>query len=337
MKIRVSVVAAYVLAVLQLASAQTTTGSLTGSVLHPEGSVIAEAPVRVRNETMGVDARTRSSSAGRYEFRDLPAGTYLLSVHMPCCDFDPYVNDEVEVTVGELRDLDIHLELGELSIEGDDPAAVNADLLRRQVVPDAPTPRTVDGTPDLSGVWLTSFDPYPERAKALPWAEDLAQQRRDNVIDDHPHLSCLPGSPPFGGAAAFIAKIVQTTDLVLLLIEDVPGFRQIFLDGRGHPDNPNPSWMGHSIGRWEGDTLVVDTIGFNDRGRTRIYSRSEQLRMEERYRRSDLGHLEVQVVFDDPGVFEEPWIQNMTWDLAPQEELMEFVCENNKWAPKLAD
>ena len=96
--------------------------------------------------------------------------------------------------------------------------------------------------------------------------------------------------------------------------------------------NPNPSWMGHSIGRWEGDTLVVDTIGFNSRGWTGPYPRTEMMRMEERYRRPDYGHLEVRVMFEDPGVFAEPWIWNMTWDLAPQEEIFEYVCENNKWA-----
>ena len=336
MKIRESVVAACLLAISQTVTAQPAPGSVIGTVLHPDDSVIADAPVRARNDATGTDARTRSTSTGRYEFQDLPAGTYVLSLHMPCCDFRPYVNDNVVVNVGEAHEFDIHVE-GGMSIEGDDPGTVNAQLLSRQIIPDLPVPRTANGRPDLSGLWLTSRDPYPEEPKALEWAEQLAQQRRENSLIDHPRTRCLPSEPAFPGGSAFNLKFVQTPDLVVQLFEDIPGFRQIFLDGRDHPENPNPSWMGHSIGRWEGDTLVVDTIGFNDRGWSGVYPRTEKLRMEERYRRSDFGHLEARVTFDDPGVFEEPLIRNMTWDLAPQEELMEYVCENNQWAREVEE
>ncbi len=81
----------------------------------------------------------------------------------------------------------------------------------------------------------------------------------------------------------------------------------------------------------EDGTLVIDTVGFNSRGWTELYPRTEMLRLEERYRCVDYGHLEVRLTFDDPGVFEEPWVHNRIWDLAPQEELIEYVCENNKW------
>jgi len=84
------------------------------------------------------------------------------------------------------------------------------------------------------------------------------------------------------------------------------------------------------VGKWDGDTLVIDTTGFNDRGWMEIYPRTEMLHIVERYRRVDFGHLEVQVTIEDPGVFAKPWHMNMTWDLAPQEELIEYVCENNK-------
>ena len=109
------------------------------------------------------------------------------------------------------------------------------------------------------------------------------------------------------------------------------------MDGREHPENPNPAWMGHSIGRWDGDTLVVDTVGFNDRGWTGVYPRTEMMRMEERYSRDEYGKLQVRVTFDDPGVFSEPWVWNMSWDLAPQEELLEYVCENNQWFPDVEE
>jgi hypothetical protein len=115
-----------------------------------------------------------------------------------------------------------------------------------------------------------------------------------------------------------------------MLFEDAPGFRQVFLDGRSHPPTPNPTWYGHSVGRWEGDTLVVETVGFNDRSWIGVYPHTEQLRATERYRRSEYGRLEIQVVFDDPGTFMRPWTQNLVWYLAPQEEVIEYVCENNR-------
>jgi hypothetical protein len=131
-----------------------------------------------------------------------------------------------------------------------------------------------------------------------------------------------------------MGKFVQTPELIVILSEGTPGFRQIFLGGRPHPDNIDPSWRGPAAGRWEGDTLVVDTVGFNDRGWTATFPRTEMFRMEERYTRVDYGRLEVRVVFEDPDVFEEPWVQNMTWVYAPDVELLEYVCENNKWAPE---
>ncbi|HJT89765.1 MAG TPA: hypothetical protein VJ732_17970, partial [Bryobacteraceae bacterium] len=133
----------------------------------------------------------------------------------------------------------------------------------------------------------------------------------------------------------FIAKLVQTPSLLVILFEDYPGFRQVFLDGRKHPAVWNPSWMGHSVGRWENDTLVVDTVGFNDQsllggiggGST---PHTEALHMTERYRRSDFGHMELQVTFEDPGAFAQPYRENLSMALAPEEELLEYVCENNK-------
>jgi hypothetical protein len=127
-----------------------------------------------------------------------------------------------------------------------------------------------------------------------------------------------------------MTKFVQTPAVLVMLFEDAPGFRQVFLDGRRHPPDPNPTWLGHSVGRWEGDTLVVDTVGFNDRSWINAYPHTEQLRTTERYRRVEYGRLEIVVVFADPGTFTRPWTMNLNWDLAPQEELIEFVCENNR-------
>jgi hypothetical protein len=122
---------------------------------------------------------------------------------------------------------------------------------------------------------------------------------------------------------------------LVALFEDYPGFRQNFLDGRKHPATPNPSWMGHSIGGWQKDTLAVDTVGFNDLSLLGgigggPFPHTEALHMTERYRRTDYGHMELDVTFEDPQAFAKPYHENLTLTLAPQGELIEFVCENNK-------
>lgn len=192
-----------------------------------------------------------------------------------------------------------------------------------------------DGRPNLGGVWLVGHDEFPVGPKPLPWAEEIGKRNLANSFRDHPHTRCLPGNLPIpSGGSPFISKFVQTDDLLIILLEDVPGYRQIFLDARGHPDSPNPSWMGHSIGRWDGDTLIVDTLGFNGNGWLGPYPSSESLRMTEKYRRTAYGTMALEVTFEDPEVLAEPWVQRRELDLAPQEELIEYVCENNKWAPE---
>jgi hypothetical protein len=285
----------------------------------------------VRNVPAGIDTRLRSSDAGAFELDELPAGTYVVSVNMPCCQFLPYVDDAVVVEAGSGSETRIDLVAFNINVEGDNPATVNAELLALQDVPALPTPRTPEGRPDLSGTWLWNDDPYPEGPIPLEWVGEIVQQRVESNFIDSPPAHCLPTDPPVSGGSSFMVKFVQTPDLIVTLLEDVAGFRQFFLDGRRHPDVLNPTWMGHSIGRWEGDTLVVETVGFNDRGWTDIFPRTEMLRMEERYTRADYGHLEVTVTYDDPGVFVEAWSRHMVWSLAPDIELMEYVCENNAW------
>ena len=129
-------------------------------------------------------------------------------------------------------------------------------------------------------------------------------------------------------------KIVQTPDLIVMLFEgNVHSYRQFFMDGRGHDKTLDPSFMGESFAHWEGDTLVVDTVNFNDR--TWLSSGSaaphtEQLHVIERYRRPDLGHLEIEITIDDPKTFTKPWSIKLNQRLLPDTELIEFVCgENN--------
>lgn len=275
--------------------------------------------------------RTRSEEDGRYEFPDVPSGTYLLTVNITCCLYNPYVNDAVEVRDGTAAELDIRLTEFNIAVEGDEALAVNSELMSRRKVPDLPVPRMPGGQPDLSGVWLPSDDPYPDDPQLLEWAGEVAQERVANFFIDHPSAHCLPGPPPVPAGAAFITRFVQRPELLVILFEDVAGFRQVYLDGREHPENPNPTWLGHSVGRWEGDTLVVDTVGFNDRGWTEIFPRTSMLRMEERYTRTSYGELEAAVTYADPGVFQAPLTRRMVWNLLPDVDVLEYVCENNQW------
>ena len=164
----------------------------------------------------------------------------------------------------------------------------------------------------------------------LPWAEELFKKRSAKVGDD-PRAQCLP-SGVVRTHALDLAKFVQTPDVLIMLVESsVPGVRQVFLDGRPHPPNVQPSWLGHSVGRWEGDTLVIDTIGLNDRVWQDLTGRpqTEKAHIIERYRRPDLGHLEVEITIDDPGAYTRPWKVRRLLDLAPGEEILEYICHEN--------
>jgi hypothetical protein len=319
------------LALVAILSARAQSGSLTGIVSQPSGAAVAGAPIQVKNKVSGTIARTISKTDGRYTLGGLSAGTYDLSIAMPCCAYERFTK-EVTLAAGQATQLDIRLtETINGTTLGDDPGRLAAVMRQRDKVPSRPAPRGASGKPDLSGIWVDTGDPYPERPELLPWAEAIAKQRGEDHGKDNPHNRCLPGSPPLPASSVpFIGKFVQTPSLLVLLFEDVPGFRQIFLDGRRHPSNVEPSWMGHSVAKWDGDTLVVDTAGFTERSWIGNLPHTEMLRMTERYRRVDFGHMDVRVTFEDPGTFVKPYRMNLKWDLAPGEELLEYVCENNK-------
>jgi hypothetical protein len=135
----------------------------------------------------------------------------------------------------------------------------------------------------------------------------------------------------------FPVKIVQTPNLVIVLYEYETIFRQIFTDGRALPEDPNPTWMGYSVGRWDGDTLVVGTAGYNDRTTIDLagHPHTEGLHMTERYHRRDIGHLDVQVTLDDPKAYTRPWTLPMEFTLIPDGDLIEYVCENERDKPHL--
>jgi len=160
----------------------------------------------------------------------------------------------------------------------------------------APLPRTTDGKPDLTGIWRTESSTQ-EPPKLQPWAEAVAKNRMEDLRRDSPETLCLPG--PI--ASLGVGKVVQTPGLLLMLYGGTL-YREIFLDGRELPKDPNPDWMGYSIGRWDDDTLIVESIGFNDRTwlRGNGVPGTERLHINERIRRSNFGHMEVRTTYGVP-------------------------------------
>ena len=200
----------------------------------------------------------------------------------------------------------------------------------------APAPRTADGKPDLSGLWQRISLKYERNiaadlkpAEIQPWAEALVKQRAEDLQKDHMSIQCLPWGPSYSTSARK-AKIVQTPGLILMLDEDLT-YRQIFMDGRALETDTNPSWMGYSVGRWEGDTLVVESFGFNDR--TWLdrdgHPHTEALRMTERYRRRDFGHMEIEITLNDPQVYARPWTVALRAELMADTDLLESVCNES--------
>ena len=315
--------------------AQDSSASIGGTVYGPNGETVADAPIQATNTATDAYQRSRSDANGEYKMTGLPAGSYKLTISTPCCTYDFYESEDIEIVISEAREFDIKLDQGfSIGTIGDDPN-LNAVAIRgRQEIPDLPVPRMPNEKPDLSGVWLFGADPYPQEPDAHSWAQEIFDERAASSFRNHPHNECLPGDAPtpIGGASPFLVKIIQKQELIVVLLEDLPGYRQIFVDGRAHPEDPNPSWVGHSVGRWEGDVLVVDTVGYNDRGWMEGYPRTEDLHIVERFTRTEYGRMMIEATIEDPTVFKKkPWILNFPMDLLPQEELFEYVCENNKW------
>jgi len=227
----------------------------------------------------------------------------------------------------------------------------------------APAPRAADGKPDLSGLWQTDAAP-PEMLERLtpgatngageeplsqyfinilsdfrseeepmrPEARALFLQRAKAFSNESPLSHCLPEGMPLVEMAPAPYKIVQARGLTVMLYERDTTFRQVYTDGRKLPDDPQPSWLGYSVGKWDGDSLVVETIGFNDRGwlDARGHRHSEALRLTERFHRSDFGHMEVQLTIDDPKTYTRPFTIRLKQRLQADSDLLESFCAENE-------
>jgi hypothetical protein len=220
----------------------------------------------------------------------------------------------------------------------------------------APPPGLPDGKPDLSGIWIsdvtaegeeTPSDPFnlsSSRQMAdigvdltgglpyQPWLVPIVEERTANGAIDDPHIRCLPDNFLRAYGLPHMLKFVHTRDLLVVLNEMNAGYRQIFLDGRRLPDDPAPSWQGYSSATWDGDTLVVETIGVRDdtwidwNGSVL----TEAAHVTEKIRRPDFGHLEIRVTVDDPKAYTEPWSVTLTQRIVVDGELIDEICLENE-------
>ena len=167
-----------------------------------------------------------------------------------------------------------------------------------------------------------------------PWAQGIQTQREARNHVDDPYGYCLPPGTPrinFGGGPF---KILQTTQVTALLYETIAGmtFRQVFTDGRSLPEVNEPTWLGYSVGRWDGDVFVVETAGFRDGGwldTRKARPHSDALRVTERFRRTDFGHMQLSITIDDAKAFLKPWTVQTSLTLMPDTELVEAFCDNH--------
>jgi hypothetical protein len=225
----------------------------------------------------------------------------------------------------------------------------------------APTPRTPDGKPDLSGVWTnqrqaagqrgqTAAPPAPTDGPPVatfrdvgagfkdglplqPWAADLIKKRRADNQKDNPDALCLPMGFMQFHTHGQPRKIVQTPSLIVIMFEPNYGLRQIFMDGRTLPgSDAQPWWYGYSIGKWEGDTLVVETTGLRDGGWLDIWGSpfTDAAKVTERFRRVNFGSLEIDVTVDDPKAYTKPWTVRLNQRIVADGELIEFICNENQ-------
>jgi len=219
---------------------------------------------------------------------------------------------------------------------------------------DAPAPRTVDGKPDLSGTWDIEHNrPCPADGCAdmpvghefvnigwslkgglpyLPWAAAMAKKRTEELRKEDPTSFCLPIGIVRLHTMALLKKIIQLPGLLVILNEHNATYRQIFTDGRALPVDPNPSWVGYSSGTWEGDTLVVRTIGFRD-GLWLDANGSPmtaEARVTERFRRVSYGKLEIELTVDDPKSYRTPWTVTLNQFIALDTELLDYICNENE-------
>jgi hypothetical protein len=207
----------------------------------------------------------------------------------------------------------------------------------------APAPRGADGKVSIAGLWRPAARLIGDMRRGMkpgetvpfqPWAEALFKTRLADDAKDDPTANCIVGGVPRNDFVPYPFKIIENPGLVVILYEAIHSYRQIFTDGRALPKDPNPAWLGYSVGRWEKDALVVESSGFNDNvwlDNAGIPA-TERLRVTERFVRRDFGHMDIEITIDDPKAYTRPWSVTEKLDFQADNELIEYICnENNRY------
>jgi len=206
---------------------------------------------------------------------------------------------------------------------------------------EAPPPRHANGRVDLQGIWMPNDNRYirdlaldvgDDKVPYQPWARRLFDERKDGSHSrEDPDAHCLPQGVPKIDWVSYPWKLIETPTSVVMLFETFTFWRQIFTDGRTVDSTAKPAWMGYSTGRWDGDSLVVETTGFNGKLWLDQLGRptTDRLRVIERFTRTHYGHMRIDVTIDDPGAYTAPWSASQVVHLRPGWEPLEFICQEN--------
>jgi hypothetical protein len=214
-----------------------------------------------------------------------------------------------------------------VTVEGTVPAPAGG-VATSEALATRPPPRMADGKPDLNGIYIAPYHSIRAVDKIIlkPGAEKY------HVGPEYTFSlgeQCLPRGVPDTIGEPYPIQIVQTPSLVVILYEAGEYFRVIPTDGRPHPKDLDPTWMGNSVGHWEGDTLVVDVTGVNDKVSVGEYRHTTAYHVVERFQRTAYDTLKYAATIEDPNVFEEPWTEVGTFTLHPEWDIQEYICNEN--------
>jgi hypothetical protein len=307
------------------------TGVIKGKITDTEGRPAPRIVLEASNEATKAIFRATTSAEGEYSFTALPAGSYSVMTVVSAISYTPTFHDGIKIGAGQTADLNIQLQEGvALNTLGDGreyivTRAANA----KRNAPTTPTPRLADGKPDFAGYWTAGGPGDSGVPEFQDWALAVSRKRVADAVKDAPSAGCLPNGIVWNFGSG--QKLVHTPTVLVMLNEGQPT-RQIYLDGRRHPADPDPTWLGHSIGRWEGETLVVDSVGFNDKPWLDLFGhpQTEKLHLTERFHRADLGHMDVELTVDDPGSLKKPWVMKRSYLLNPDDDILEYICTENE-------
>jgi hypothetical protein len=320
-------------------------GAVQGILKDPNGLAVTGLGTNTRatfkNQQTGQTFVANVTLDGTFALASIPAGKYELSLPIVSAMYMGYEQKDIEIAAGKTLRLELPIPWGmNLGTIGDDPVLLSNDLRRQSRYVDGPTPRLADGHPDFNGGWIL----IPDATRGIrvppmkPWAREIFDKVQATMrpgpdgkpATQYSSVYCLPQSAT-PELLPFPQEFVQTPGRLAELNEfETPAVREIYLDGRKHPDPDhwNPAWYGHSVGQWEGDTLVVDSVGFNDVA-PGYGIHTEALHIVERMTRPSVGKIVIETTAADPWAWTGPQELHYELGLVTSDEIHEWVCAEN--------